>query len=368
MFHLYRNVYLETDENLDPNKDRCVYSKIAGFPMWSELAHEKAFSGKLHDCGTSIDSESFLNALQNYTNEKKFVIYGDDDSLAKMFATWINFILPNSNEDTAFLIYKSLIFQKNVTNQANDWYTGSGAISLEILENEFRDYYNKFKMSNNEQEGKYAFVKQQHDIHPSIEYVLATFISTGKMHKQLSDMIQMIMRKVSEEYLVGLKIEFMTEFNKIKFSQCAKLKKIYTLDNLEDIYEDDSPIGNFFMSSRIFGSKYVLKPSAYGHNLIFENITNKDIEILEQYIENIKQPREYFDMLKRHIKNIQSGFTKDELYEFLTNEAYVGKNESDSIFSNAIFSNTSDTINKYLINHILNRVDEPEKIREFSLI
>ena len=99
-----------------------------------------------------------------------------------------------------------------------------------------------------------------------------------------------------------------------------------------------------------------------------ENITNKDIEILEQYIENIKQPREYFDMLKRHIKNIQSGFTKDELYEFLTNEAYVGKNESDSIFSNAIFSNTSDTINKYLINHILNRVDEPEKIREFSLI
>tara|TARA_R110002167_G_scaffold98531_8_gene259098 strand:- start:431 stop:1522 length:1092 start_codon:yes stop_codon:yes gene_type:complete len=363
MFHLYKNIYLETDLNVDPNKNRCVYSKKFGVPMLNEFSH-LAFQGTLHNYNLDVNSEMFMTSLLNYAKNEEFYIFADDPCLAKIFATWLNFILPNITEDGAVLLYKSLIFQKNVTKQVSSWHNGTGDNDMSILENEFRNDFKTFSFSDNERDGRFAYVKEQHDEHPSIEYVIPTYIVTGKMQKLLSNTIQILLKKLAEEYLVELKIEFMTRFNRFNFSDKAELEQRYDLHNIEDIFNDRSPIGEFFLSDRIFGSKHVLKPSGHGFNIMFFNIVDADLIVLEKYLEGVGQPKEFFTILKKYLLNLNYGFSKIELDDFLNDEAYT----SDGIFTNSIFSNTGDTINKYFINYVLNRIDEPEKIREFSLV
>jgi len=369
MFHLYKNIYLETDLNVDPNKNRCVYSKEFGVPMLNEFS-QFAFRGTLHNYNLDVTDEMFMTSLLNYAKNEEFFIFADDSCLAKIFATWLSFILPNITEDGAVLLYKSLIFQRNVTKQVSTWHSGTDDNDMLTLENEFRNSFKTLSFSDNEREGRFAYVKEQHDEHPSIEYVIPTYIVTGKMQKLLSSMIQIQMKKIAEEYLVELKIEFMTRFNRFNFSDSAKLEKRYDLHNIEDILKDRSPIGEFFLSNRIFGSKHVLKPSGHGFNIMFFNMMDADLIVLEEYLEAVGQPKEFFAILKNYLHNINYGFSKDELDNFLLDEAYSSDSNTglQGVFTNSIFSNTGDTINKYFINYVLNRIDEPNKIKEFSLI
>lgn len=361
MIHLFKKVYISTDNLIDLEFDRVVISAEAGFPMLQAL--ERHVQGVLLAYGqnfeeligegkqfvTWIDFFRYLDEKVTASN-KKLLIYCDNQSLLKILIVWFRTILSNSTKTSIESLIKSLIFRYNVFYKGRySLNNGRSDITYNIEYSNFSEIYDSVQTNVDN-----SFVEDFKD-YVGVEFLLASYLYNGSRKEELKNSIKVLAKKGLEKFLYELKEVFYAHLTKSQFTNLLNLNQIYNFDNFTDILSDGSTFVDLFTNSRLWNYKFISQPSSLAENINLTAITDIDISNFEEFtrISNNCWTNEaiyeymHSEVQKLRFVRIFTDFTDDLLNQLIDVES-SNAHEASSFFSIDLI-----TVNNYLITALL---------------
>ena len=383
MLHLFKKIYLATDNITDVNFDRVVISDTHGFDVSDtyKLNHGKliAYGKDLVDVvGEGKKYSSIVALFESLsatitTTGKRIVIYADDQAFAKIIAHWYKLAFANPDKEACQNLYDNAVYRYQVFYKGRfSRNVGNTDLTHTIDTSAFGDAFDNAVVDATE---KSNFVAS-HKSGFSVEFMLATYFA-GKTDilPDLKNAIKHLMKKDLEKYFYELKEIFWVHFQTTRFTDKLGFSKTYNWSNLKDIENEPSKYAQLMLNDRLWNYKY-MNFATTGDNINIEKITAEDVTAFEEYTEisgacwgeeeiykHIKSDinkMAFLDIFDDGIK--KDGFTDQRLEDLLEMEAKF-ENAAGSFFSIDL-----ETVNHYFMQTlILNRTDT-EFVSKYSIL
>lgn len=364
MIHLFKKVYVVSDRQINLNLDRVVISEENGVDVLhytknifqgSLLAYAKNVDDLLAKNGSWDDIFNLIDECVSNSNQT-FMIYCDDNAMMQLLSVWFKNLLPNSNKTSIESLIKGSLFKYNVFYK-NRFATETSTLNFSSL----------YDMVENQTLSLSSSIRSK----VGVEFLLATYLSSGDMKNELKNVLKVLIRKDLEKYLFEVKEIFFVHLLTRKFNQKLNFTKVYTYDNVTEVLEDQSNISKLFLSDRLWNYKYMSMPSSENRVINLENFTSEDIAVLNEFVDFAtgcwEEEGVYTgpksDANKMKFISIYSDFTDELLDEII---------EIESEFEHAagsFFSIDLESVNHYLITEILERkkLNDTDWIKQYSL-
>ena len=383
MLHLFKKIYLATDNIIDVNFDRVVISDTHGLDTLDVL---KSHHGQLYAYGKDLVDiigedkkySSITNMFDTLATEsdktgKRIVIYADDQAFAKVIAHWYKLAFANPDKDACQTLYENAVYRYQVFYKGRfSRNVGNTDLTHTIDTSAFGDAYDNAVVDAS---AKLDFVTK-HKSGFSVEFMLATYFA-GKTDilPDLKNAIKHLMKKDLEKYFYELKEIFWVHFQTTRFTEKLGFTKTYDWSNFKEIENEPSKYAQLMLNDRLWKYKY-MNFATTGDNINIEAITAEDVTAFEEYTEisgacwgeeeiykHIKSDinkMAFLDIFDEGIK--KDGFTDQRLEDLL---------EMEEKFENAagsFFSIDLETVNHYFMQTlILNRTDT-EFVSKYSIL
>lgn len=410
MIHLFKKVYIETDQKLDVDENRIVISETTGYSVSSNF--EEAFIGKLYYCSENFESmlKNFgaeeiaeINKIENQKDTEGPINIKDEKELFDDFYDFLEFV-DKCYEETQQPLYIH-VDQKAFNFFMVHWYkclfANIDVMSLiELLKSQI--FYNKsfgayfrskmrsaeFDLNCEEDEIKKLFdiikIDEQKSSNfvnlkrrnLSIEFLLSSYFYDKVNFKDLLYPISKLLRKSIEVQMYEIKELFLQNLNKNFFLEEFGFLEKYNFNNFYDILEKEEEFSFMFDRNIWKKTNNVIEGSSSG-TIDFNNLTEKNIETvikIRSLFEMTKEERDKFgynsfiQQCKSLIKFMnflkeKDIITETELQELLD---YDIKNKNNFYYS--FFSNEGP-VNIYFLDYIffLERNDDLEKLKKYTL-
>ena len=372
MIHLFGKCYLELDNKIDINTDRYVISKENGSDVWEKIKDVQR--GTLYGYQDSIKSNAISSTLSSVyfsvkNKDDKIVYYVDEESFPKFLAGWYKFLLPNLDETEAGNLYKAIVLYHNVYHRFVFQEQNSvDELSLSSDASVFLDEFKSLKDIQYTDHEKYF--RELIIPNASFEFKIASFLKDGSMRKELSDITQILLTKEVENSLIEVREIFYSLFLRSEFSTKIGLNKTYNLSNAFDIYKDGSKYTELLFNNRIWKTTALSLASSSSSTVSVGNLTESDAQGFHDFITDIGILSNYDSdsviqgglYLTEYLNNVKNGFTSEEMKDFIVKE--YEKVNSASIFNSPALS----SVNSYLLDHILNNMQNFEILKKYSLV
>jgi hypothetical protein len=369
MLHLFKKIYLEHDVNIDYNYDRVVISELNGVQNWSEI--EKISSGKLISYGKNLNSlngiVSFINLLdtvnqQTIQTNKPVYIYADKNNYYKIISLWYKIILPNASLEDVISYVKLNFAYKNFWKYVR---RNKEMISDNFLFDETKliTEYNAIFVDRNE----YLSFIDDNVGSFSIELLLSSYMYNGSRKEELKKSLLTLIKIEISRCLYEYKELLLMNLADNDYLNSLGANKNYTIDNLLEIVEDQSPILKTMFDPNIWkivgNGVYDITTNLLNTNsddmIYFKNITDTDIDNIERFL-NITSGNNpnvngfaLIEIILNTLKIIKKGsITDSELDEILDHQTSQGVMHTTGVF----YSSSHPTVNTYFIQHIFKLV------------
>ena len=383
MLHLFKKIYLATDNIVDVNFDRVVISDTHGLDVVDtyKLNHGKliAYGKDLSDIVgegkkyTSIVQLFETLAVDINTTGKRVVIYADDQAFAKVIAHWYKLAFANPDKDACQTLYENAVYRYQVFYKGRfSRNVGNTDLTHTIDTSAFGDAFDNAVIDADEKRDFITIHKSE----MSVEFMLATYFA-GKTDivPDLKNAIKHLMKKDLEKYFYELKEIFWVHFQTKRFTDKLGFTKTYDWSNFKEIENEPSKYAQLMLNDRLWNYKY-MNFATTGDNINIEAITAEDVKLFEEYthisgacwgeeeiykhIKSDINKMAFLDIFDEGIK--KDGFTDQRLEDLL---------EMEEKFENAagsFFSIDLETVNHYFMQTlILNRTDT-EFVSKYSIL
>lgn len=362
MIHLFKDVFLASDDDIDDCKNRIIISYKSTQQLLSKIGNNA--TGSLIDCYLDLDDvtkrhktlQSFFDVVFSYEN---LVIYASQDDLIKVLILWLKSSL-KSNDTYLYYLIKSLLYRNQVFSLSR-FNNDSSRIDLYEKMN-LEDFYDLYQQS------------EIIDISPikeylSVEYLLSSYLYDGSYKDQLKRTLVPLIKKDLQKYLYELKEIFLVHFLTKHFTDKLNLTKNYDFFDFYDIIKDKSPFPNLFMNKEIWMDKFHSLTRSPEGNICFENITNDDIKLFKEFTVIAGQSwcdESIYSYVKTDINKLDflqvlDNFTDELLEKILMVES------SFEHSAGSFFSIDLGYVNHYLIHALLSNRNNPEFLKQYSI-
>lgn len=383
MLHLFKKIYLATDNIIDTNFDRVVVSDTHGL---KELDIIKAQHGELFAYGADLPDiigedkkySSIVNMFDTLSNKsddtgKRIVIYADDEAFAKLITHWYKLAFANPDKDACQTLYENAVYRYQVFYKGRfSRNVGNTDLSHTIDTTSFGDAFDNATIDATE---KSNFITA-HKSGFSVEFMLATYFA-GKTDilPDLKTAIKHLMKKDLEKYFYELKEIFWVHFQTKRFTDKLGFSKTYDWTNFKDIESETSKYAVLMLNDRLWKYKY-MNFATTGDNINIEKITADDVKLFEEYTE-ISGACWGEEEIYKHIKSDINKMAFLDIFDDgikvagFTNERLEDLLEMEEKFENAagsFFSIDLETVNHYFMQTlILNRTDT-DFVSKYSIL
>ena len=366
MLHLFKKVYVATDNIIDVGFDRVVVSFEHGHDTLEDL--KKVMGGELiafaQDWSKLIGSKNtaFLDTADIFDKlgehcdktGKRVIIYCDNKALCTIMALWFKTIFKKTNKAAAVDLLESMIFKYKVFNRGRfSGNNGNTDVEHEIDISAFPKIFEGAQKPSAEKRKKFL---DENKSALSLEPVLATYLSTGKMKKELKGIIKILIKKDLEKYLYELKEIFFAHILTQRFTKDLDLDKVYDFTNYDEVLKDTSEFPSLFLNSKIWKTPYMNIASS-GKNINFHAITKKDIKSFAKFNKISGQcwnEESIYEFIK-------SDVSKLDFIECITSVEMSDKQlnmilETEATYEHAagsFFSIDLETVNSYFVQALL---------------
>lgn len=366
MLHLFKKVYVATDNIIDVGFDRVVVSFEHGHDTLEDL--KKVMGGELiafaQDWSKLIgskntafmDTADIFDKLGDHCDKtgKRVIIYCDNKALCTIMALWFKTIFKKTNKAAAVDLLESMIFKYKVFNRGRfSGNNGNTDVEHEIDISAFPKIFEGAQKPSAEKRKKFL---DENKGALSLEPVLATYLSSGKMKKELKGIIKILIKKDLEKYLYELKEIFFAHILTQRFTKDLDLDKVYDFTNYDEVLKDTSEFPSLFLNNKIWKTPYMNKASS-GKNINFHAITKKDIKSFAKFNKISGQcwnEESIYEFIK-------SDVSKLDFIECITSVEMSDKQlnmilETEATYEHAagsFFSIDLETVNSYFVQALL---------------
>ena len=293
VFHLFKKVYLASDDVLDVNNNRIVISETNGYGMLLDL--EAVAHGTLKDYATSLDElvgpgkkyENFLqfiNAINHFSDEvvTKVIIYCDKAAFLAMTAHWVKILLPNATMDDAYGIVASYQFQNRMFGTSDhvsyNRSTRLNQVSEYITIQEFNQAFTTTEVNSAVYAGFVNLIKP----HLSVEFILASYLSNQSCKEELRKIVYDKLKIGMQQYLFECKDFIVTNIlNKPVFDKFSPTVN-YSLTNLEEITRD--PAFDIWFDTALWDIESIGVPSSKS-KFYFERMSSSQFDKFKAHMQ-----------------------------------------------------------------------------------
>jgi len=366
MLHLFKKVYVATDNIIDVGVDRVVVSFEHGHDTLEDM--KKVMGGELiafaQDWSkligskntTFMDTADIFDKLGDHCDAtgKRVVIYCDNKALCTIMALWFKTIFKKTNKAAAVDLLESMIFKYKVFNRGRfSSNNGNTDVEHEIDISNFGKIFEGAQIPSAEKRKKFL---DENKGSLSLEPVLATYLSSGKMKKELKGIIKVLVKKDLEKYLYELKEIFFAHILTQRFTKDLNLEKVYDFTNYDEILKDKSEFPSLFLNEKIWKTPYMNVASS-GKNINFHAITKSDIKSFAKW-NKISGQHWNEESIYEFIK---SDVSKLDFIECITSVEMSDKQlnmilETEATYEHAagsFFSIDLETVNSYFVQSLL---------------
>lgn len=366
MLHLFKKVYVATDNIIDVGVDRVVVSFEHGHDTLEDM--KKVMGGELiafaQDWSkligskntTFMDTADIFDKLGDHCDKtgKRVVIYCDNKALCTIMALWFKTIFKKTNKAAAVDLLESMIFKYKVFNRGRfSSNNGNTDVEHEIDISNFGKIFEGAQKPSAEKRKKFL---DENKGSLSLEPVLATYLSSGKMKKELKGIIKILVKKDLEKYLYELKEIFFAHILTQRFTKDLNLEKVYDFTNYDEILKDKSEFPSLFLNEKIWKTPYMNAASS-GKNINFHAITKSDIKSFAKW-NKISGQHWNEESIYEFIK---SDVSKLDFIECITSVEMSDKQlnmilETEATYEHAagsFFSIDLETVNSYFVQALL---------------
>lgn len=366
MLHLFKKVYVATDNIIDVGVDRVVVSFEHGHDTLEDM--KKVMGGELiafaQDWSKLIgskntafmDTADIFDKLGDHCDKtgKRVVIYCDNKALCTIMALWFKTIFKKTNKAAAVDLLESMIFKYKVFNRGRfSSNNGNTDVEHEIDISNFGKIFEGAQKPSAEKRKKFL---DENKGSLSLEPVLATYLSSGKMKKELKGIIKILVKKDLEKYLYELKEIFFAHILTQRFTKDLNLEKVYDFTNYDEILKDKSEFPSLFLNEKIWKTPYMNAASS-GKNINFHAITKSDIKSFAKW-NKISGQHWNEESIYEFIK---SDVSKLDFIECITSVEMSDKQlnmilETEATYEHAagsFFSIDLETVNSYFVQALL---------------
>lgn len=366
MLHLFKKVYVATDNIIDVGFDRVVVSFEHGHDTLEDL--KKVMGGELiafaQDWSKLIgskntafmDTADIFDKLGDHCDKtgKRVIIYCDNKALCTIMALWFKTIFKKTNKAAAVDLLESMIFKYKVFNRGRfSGNNGNTDVEHEIDISAFPKIFEGAQKPSAEKRKKFL---DENKGALSLEPVLATYLSSGKMKKELKGIIKILIKKDLEKYLYELKEIFFAHILTQRFTKDLDLDKVYDFTNYDEVLKDTSEFPSLFLNNKIWKTPYMNIASS-GKNINFHAITKKDIKSFAKFNKISGQcwnEESIYEFIK-------SDVSKLDFIECITSVEMSDKQlnmilETEATYEHAagsFFSIDLETVNSYFVQALL---------------
>lgn len=382
MLHLFKKVYVATDNIIDVGVDRVVVSFEHGHDTLEDL--KKVMGGELiafgQDWSKLIGSKNtaFLNTadifdkLGDHSDKtgKRVIIYCDDKAFKTIMALWFHTIFNNITKKAAVDLLESMVFKYDIFGQAR-FASNNGNTDVQHTIN-IEGFDKVFSSANKPSAAVRKKFLAENKSALSFEYLLATYLANGKMKKELKTVMQILVKKDLEKYLGELKETFFSHILTKKLMSKLNLNKTYDFTNYNEILNDDSEYPTVFMNPLIWKMPFLAKPTS-GKNVQFNNITNKDIQSFGKFANIIGTTWEE----GKQLEFVNADISKLDFIEYIQGEGMTDEQldtiiEVESSYDHeagSFFSIDLETVNNYFVQAILDahKAKDVEFLKQYSI-
>lgn len=378
MIHLIDRIYLCLDTLIDTHKDRIVVSKEHGYQMHEVI--EKISAGILFKYGTTVEEvfedkfeQIIADAIEiSRTRGRSFYIFADKKSLIKIQIMWFKLILKNPDAFACFNIHQSNAMRFNIYQKA--FYATNTKLNYSTTREKFLSEFEKIQTPKITHKKSFS---SKHSELLGVEYLLATYLHSGRLKSELKNSVQKLVRKNLDDILLEYKGIFLGFYTNDVFAENIKLEKRYGLNDL-DIFSDNSRIAEFFLSGRLFRTQELKKPSANG-NFRFDLMTEEDHETFRMFTAALGSHYTHNNSLVTFNDGLSPLFRDSYKWQFLPIAA--GDYDDDLLekllevemtldYAQGIFFNKNlETVNGHLVQHILrlHKKGDTEELAKYTL-
>ena len=366
MLHLFKKVYVATDNIIDVGFDRVVVSFEHGHDTLEDLkkvmggeliAFAQDWSKLIGSKNTAfIDTADIFDKLGDHCDKtgKRVIIYCDNKALCTIMALWFKTIFKKTNKAAAVDLLESMIFKYKVFNRGRfSGNNGNTDVEHEIDISAFPKIFEGAQKPSAEKRKKFL---DENKGALSLEPVLATYLSTGKMKKELKGIIKILIKKDLEKYLYELKEIFFAHILTQRFTKDLDLDKVYDFTNYDEVLKDTSEFPSLFLNNKIWKTPYMNIASS-GKNINFHAITKKDIKSFAKFNKIAGQcwnEESIYEFVK-------SDVSKLDFIECITSVEMSDKQlnmilETEATYEHAagsFFSIDLETVNSYFVQALL---------------
>jgi len=370
MLHLFKKVYVATDQIIDVSFDRVVISAEHGHDLLETLKASQqgeliAFAKQVKNLIGSketafMDTMDMFDKLGDHTDKTglRVIIYCDNTAFKTIMALWFKLIFAKTNADAAVDLLESMVFKYNVFNRGR--FSGNSSLHEIDIEGFKKIFTGAHKPSAARRK---QFISENKAA-LSFEYLLATYLANGKMKKELKTVMKILLKKDLEKYLFELKEIFFAHILTQRFTKTLGLDKTYDFTNYDEILKDKSEFPSLFLNKNIWKTPYMNVASS-GKNVNFDAITEKHIKSFRKFTklsgacwgeENV------YEFIKSDISKLD--FVKAVSAGEITDKELDTIIEVESTYEHAagsFFSIDLETVNNYFVQALL---DGDKEFRE----
>lgn len=373
MIHLFKKVYVATDKTIDIDHDRVVISEENGVDLAS--AYETVAGGNLimYDTNTTgILSQAgswqeFFMTLNNFAENsgKRVTIFCDDTAILEVMCAWYISLLPNSTESSIKTLIKGSIFRYNVFGYAD---IRGAARANDLIDISTDTALNTAYSSLSSVP---AFTDNQLINYAGVEFLLATYLTSGDKKEELKTSLKPLIRKELDRFILEQREIFFAHCITRRFKTELNFGSSITYDNIADVLDDTSKYPAAMLNDRIWNHKYMSVESSQAANgaVDLESMTADDIQDMKDFIAAVSS--ETIGWLEDDVSKLDflPIFTSGEF----TDEMLTQVINTESTFANLsglFFSIDLATVNHYLVTEILERNSQSDSswISKYSLV
>lgn len=404
MIHLFKKVYLETDQKLDVDENRIVISKTSGQPVSDYV--QQSFIGKLYYCceGFEICLKSFgakerpqeedirieeEGMVTTYVPEKIFedfyefltfvdhcyeetqeplYIHVDQKAFNFFMVHWYKILFPNITFESFSALLKSYILYNKAFGSSSRVKMRSSEFDLIFEEENLKTFFDSLEI---DLEKSKKFVEENKSSF-SLEFLLSSYSYNKSCSQELIKPVSALLKKVIEHEMYEAKERIYIHLNSKNFLDQLNLNGKYNIYNIEEIMQEKQ-LSVVFDRSIWAKTNNILEGSSSG-TINFSCVSDEDIENLcnlRAYTETTKQDylTQKFYAYFEHKKNILS------LVKYFREKKLLTENEMDEIISNDVknaisfFHMMMVPINFYFLDYVLKSksANDVEKLKIFVL-
>ena len=284
MLHLFKKVYVATDDYIDVALDRVVISKEHGHDLLESF--RAAMPGTLIAYGLEVknligsknlpftDTVDMFDKLGDHsdTTGKRIIIYCDQEAFMKVMALWFKMVFKKTNKAAAVDLLESMVFKHKLFGQGR--FTSNNGNTDTNKDLDIKGFGKIFEGAHKPTAARRKKFLDENKASLSLEYLLATYLANGKTKKELKTVLRILLKKDLEKYLFELKEIFLVHILTKRFMDTLDLEKSYDFTNYDEIQKDKSEFPSLFFDKNIWNHVGMSSASS-GKNINFHSITEK---------------------------------------------------------------------------------------------